>query len=187
MLSVFSRLLEKLGHDQISNYLKMYKMCSNFQHAFLKMHSTLTSLLNVTDSCFSNINNRKINISIFLDLKKAFDTVDHEILISKLTKYGVVGTPLRWFTSYLTDRKQYCQIDGHKSSLKSVHCGIPHGSCLGPLLFILYVNDFEQCLKKCTANMYADDTSVTYSAENIDELCNDLKTEVDNIAVVTAE
>ena len=82
-------------------------MFSNCQHAFLKMHSTLTSLLNVTDSWFSNINNRKINISIFLDLKKAFDTVDHEILISKLTKYGVVGTPLRWFTSYLTDRKQY--------------------------------------------------------------------------------
>ena len=148
VLSVFLRLLEKLGHDQISNYLKMHKMCSNCQHAFLKMHSTLTSLLHVPDSWFSNINNRKINISIFLDLKKAFDTMDHGILISKLTKYGVVGTPLRWFISYLTDRKQYCQIDGHKCSLKTVHCGIPQGSCLGPLLFILYANDFEQCPKK---------------------------------------
>ena len=146
------------------------------------MHSTLTSLLNVTDAWFSNINKRKINISVFLDLRKAFDTVDHGILLSKLTKYGVVGTPLRWFTSYLTNRRQYCQVNGHKSSLKSVHCGIPQGSCFGPLLFILYVNDFEQCLNKCTSNMYADDTSVTCSAEDIDELCNDLRTEVDNIA-----
>ena len=151
MLSVFSRLLEKLGHDQVSNYLKMHKKFSKCQHAFLKMHSTLTSLLNVTDAWFSNIDKRNINISVFLDLKKAFDTVDHGILLSKLTKYGVVGTPLLWFTSYLTNRKQYCQVNGHKSSLKSAHCGIPQGSCSGPLLFILYVNDFEQCLNKCTS------------------------------------
>ena len=82
----------------------------------------------------------------------------------------------------MANRKQYCQVNGHKSSLKTVHCGIPQGSCLGPLLFILYVNDFEQCLNKCTTNMYADDTSVTCSAEDIDELCYHLRTEVDNIA-----
>ena len=128
------------------------------------------------------IDKRKLNISIFLDLKKAFDTVDHGILLSKLSKYGAVVTPLRWFASYLTDRKQYCQINGHKSCLKNVLCGIPQGSCLGPLLFILYVNNFEQCLEKCTANMYADDTSVICSAEGLTELCNDLKTEVSNIA-----
>ena len=171
VLSVFARLLEKIGHDQISNYLKMHKRFSSCQHAFLKMHSTLTSLLNVTDLWFSNIDKRKINISVFLDLKKAFDTVDHRILISKLSKYGIMGTPLRWFTSYVTDRKQYCQIDGHKSSLKTVHCGIPQGSCLGPLLFILYINDFKHCLTKCTTNMYVDDTSVTCSSEDIDQLC----------------
>ena len=92
------------------------------------------------------------------------------------------GTPLRWFTSYLTGRRKYCQINGHKSSLKTVHCGFPQGSCLGPLLFNLHVNDFEQCLKKCTSNMFADDTSVTCSAEDIYDLCNDLKAEIDNIA-----
>ena len=108
--------------------------------------------------------------------------MNHEILLSKVTKYDVGGTPLRWFTSYLTNRKQYCQVNGRKSSLKIVLCGIPQGSCLEPLLFILYVNDFEQCLNKCASNMYADDTSVTCSAEDIDELCNDLRTEVDDIA-----
>ena len=182
VLSVFSRLLEKIGHDQFSKYLKEHNKFAKCQHAFLKLHSTLTSLLSVTDTWFSNIDKRKLNISIFLDLKKAFDTVDHGILLSKLSKYGAVGTPLRWLASYLTDRKQYCQINGHKSCLKNVLCGIPQGSCLGPLLFILYVNDFEQCLEKCTAIMYADDTSVTCSAEDLTELCNDLKTEVGNIA-----
>ena len=181
VLSVFSRLLEKLGHDQVSSYMKEQKKFATCQHAFLKMHNTLTSLLNITDSWFSNVDKHRINISVFLDLKKAFDTVDHGILLAKLTKYGVAGTSLRWFTSYLTSRKQYCVLNGHKSSLKTVHCGIPQGSCLGPLLFILYVNDFEQCLKKCTPNMYADDTSVTCSGEDIYDLCNDLKAEIENI------
>ena len=147
--------------------------CSKCQHAFLKMHSTLKSLLNVTDAWFSKIDKRKINISVFLDLRKAFDTEDQGILLSKLTKYGVVGTPLLWFTSYLTYRKHCQQVNGHKSSLTAVHCGIPQGSCLGPFLFISDVNDFEQCLNKCTSDMYADETSVTCSAEDIDELCND--------------
>ena len=146
-----------------------------------KMHNTLISLLNITDSWFSNIDKRRINISVFLDLKKACDTVDHGILLSKLTKYGVVGASLLWFNSYLTSRKQYCVINGHKSSLKTVYFGIPQGSFLGPLLFILYVNDFEQCLKKKHPKMYADDTSITCSGEDIYDLCKDLKAEIDNI------
>ena len=133
VLSVFSRLLGKIGHDQFSKYLKEHNKFAKCQQAFLTLHSTLTSLLSVTDTWFSNIDKRKLNISIFLDLKKAFDTVDHGILLSKLSIYGAVGTPLRWFASYLTDRKQYCQINGHKSCLKNVLCGIPQGSCLGPL------------------------------------------------------
>ena len=161
--------------------MKEQKKFATCQHAFLKMHNTLTSLLNITDSLFSNVDKHRINISVFLDLKKAFDTVDHGILLAKLTKYGVAGTSLRWVTSYLTSRKQYCVLNGHKSSLKTVHCGIPQGSCLGPLLLILYVNDFEQCLKKCTPNMYADDTSITCSGEDIYDLCNDLKAEIENI------
>ena len=148
ILSVFSRLLEKLGHDQVSYYMKEQKKFATCQHAFLKMHNTLTLLLNITDSWFSNIDKRRMNISVFLDLKKAFDTVDHGIILSKLTQYGVVWTSLLRFNSYLTSIKQYFVINGHKSSLKTVHCGIPQGSCLGPLLFILYVNDFEQCFTK---------------------------------------
>ena len=186
ILSVFSKLIEKIAHDQLSTFLKEKSMLSKCQHAFRKLHNTLTSLLNVTDLWFLNADKRKINISIFLDLKKAFDTVDHKILLSKLSKYGIRGSPHQWFTSYLTDRIQYCQIRGSSSQQKKVKCGIPQGSCLGPLLFILYVNDFERCLQKSSTNIYADDTSITCSAKDIEELCNDLKTEGKNIARVDA-
>ena len=121
-------------------------------------------------------------MSIFLDLKKAFDTVDHDLLLAKLAAYGIVGGPHQWFSSYLTRREQYCQKGGQRSSRKVVKHGIPQGSCLGPLLFILYVNDFAQCLVKSSPNMYADDTSVTCSAKDIDTLCDDLRTELTNIS-----
>ena len=147
-------------------------MLSKCQHAFQKLHNTLTSLLNVTDSWFSNADKRKINISIFLDLKKAFDNADHKILLSKLSKYGIGGAPHQWFTSYLTDRIQDCQIYGSSSQQRKVQCGIPQVSCLGPLLFLLYVDDFERCLEKSSTNKYA----------VIEELCNDLKTQGKNIA-----
>ena len=96
------------------------------------------------------------------------------------SKYGVAGIPLWWFTSYLTNRKQYCQVSSKKSNCSLwYYSGL---SCLGPLLFVLHVNDFEQYLTKCTSHMCADDTSVTCSAEDIDELCTDLRVEVEHIA-----
>ena len=104
ILLVFSKLIEKIAHDQVSTFLKENSMLSKCQHAFQKLHNTLTTLLNVTDSWFSNADKRKINTSIFHDLKKALDTVDHKILLSKLSKYGIGGAPHQWFTSYLTDR-----------------------------------------------------------------------------------
>ena len=155
---------------------------SHCQHGFRQLHSTVTSLLNVTELWLSNIDRKKVNMSVFLDLKKAFDTVDHDLLLAKLAVYGIVGGPHQWFSSYLTRRERYCQIGGQRSSRKVVKHGIPQGSCLGPLLFILYVNDFAQCLVKSSPNMYADDTSVTTSAEDIDTLCDDLRTELTNIS-----
>ena len=155
---------------------------SHCQHGFRQLHCTVTLLLNVTELWFSNIDRKKVNMSVFLDLKKAFDTVDHDLLLAKLAVYCIVGSPHQWFSSYLTRREQYCQIGGQRSSREVVKHGIPQGSCFGPLLFILYVNDFAQCLVKSSPNMYADDTSVTCSAEDIDTLCDDLRTELTNIS-----
>ena len=126
----------------------------------------LTALIGVSDHWHSNIDNNKANFALFLDLKKAFDTVDHEILISKLAKYGITGIENNWYKSYLTNRSQYCSIDGQVSDIMEIDCGIPQGSCLGPLLFIIYLNDFEHCLEHSRANMYADDTEITISSNN---------------------
>ena len=93
---------------------------SHCQHGFRQLHSTVTSLLNVTELWFSNIDRKKVNMSVFLDLKKAFDTVDHDLLLAKLAVYGIVGGPYQWFSSYLTRREQYCQIGGQRSSRKVV-------------------------------------------------------------------
>ena len=97
-------------------------------------------------------------------------------------KTVILYHPYHWFHLYLTDRQQYCHINGDRSSQKHVQCGIPQGLCLGPLLFILYVNDFERCLENCTPNMYLDDTSVTCFAEDMEELCNNLQHELINIS-----
>ena len=169
-------------HDQVSKFMEDHGLFSHCQHGFRQLHSTVTSLLNVTESWFSNIDRKRVSMSIFLDLKKAFDTVDHDLLLAKLAVYGIVGGPHQWFSSYQTRREQNCHIGGQRLSRKVVKQGIPQGSCLGPLLFILYVNDFAQCLVKSSANMYADDTSGTFSVEDTDTLCDDLRTELTNIS-----
>ncbi len=126
----------------------------------------MTSLIVVSDHRYSNIEDRKANLCIFLDLKKPFDTVDHEILISNLLKYGVESKENNWIKSYLGSRSQYCSIDGHTdghvSDTLEIKYGIPQGSYLGPLLVMVYLNDFEHCLKHSKANTYADETRSQY-------------------------
>ena len=180
VISIFSRILEKIVHDQMVEFLQ--PIFTKNQAAFRKLYSTVTSLINSTDSWYSTIDRKEVNLAIFLDLKKAFDTVDHTILLVKLEKYGIRGITGDWFTSYLRNRKQFCTVDGHKSSAKMVTCGIPQGSCLGPLLFIIYLNDFETCLELSKASMYADDTHVTITSNNLENLLENAQRELLNIS-----
>ena len=131
---------------------------TNNQYALRKLYSTIMSLINSTEHWLENADNRKLNMTVFMDLTKAFDTVDHKILIDKLFKYGIKGKEREWFKSYLSGRKQFCSVNGHRSKTEEVLCVIPQGSCLGPLLFIVYLNDFEGWLDLSKANMYADNT-----------------------------
>ncbi len=105
-----------------------------------------------------------------MDFFKAFDTVNHQILLSKLYKYGIRGIQLAWFSDYLTNRFQYVKIGNVESDLLKITCGIPQGSTLGPLLFILYVNDMPNCSKKLSFRIFADDTNIFYSSPSIDEI-----------------
>ena len=123
-----------------------------------------------------------MNLAIFLDLRKAFDTVDHSILIKKLNSYGIVDRTRDWFESYLTNRTQFCILNGNKSKQRRVTCGIPQGSCLGPLLFIIYLNDFENSLQFSRASIYADDTNVTIASDDIQGMIDNASQEILNLS-----
>ena len=119
---------------------------------------------------------------VFLDLKKAFDTVDHEILLTKLFVYGIQGTAYNWFKSYLDNRKQQCFVNGSLSNVTSIKCGVPQGTILGPLLFILYINDLPNCLLHSQSRMYADDTSLSYAAQDTNRIETCLNEDLDRIS-----
>ena len=123
-----------------------------------------------------------INGVLFLDLKKALDTVDHEILLRKLEYYGVESTAIEWFRSYLSNRQQVCYVDGVTSSLEYVTCGVPQGSILGPLLFLVYVNDIAKCLDYGVARLFADDTNVTFSGCTLPTLHKEMTKDLKGIA-----
>ena len=116
---------------------------------------------------------------VFIDLQKAFDTVDHDILCKKLQIYGVQQRELSWFRSYLSNRKQFCRVNGVASGMRDVEVGVPQGSCLGPLLFLIYISDLPLSVRGSTVSMYADDTSLCHRALNMTHLNsainNDLK------------
>ena len=122
-----------------------------------------------------------INGVVFLDLKKAFDTVDHNILLSKLERCGVRGTALKWFQSYLYGRKQVCRINNTESSKTNLHCGVPQDSNLGPLLFLIYINDLPHCLQTTTASMFADDTNLSCTGRTSADIEYKINKDLDNI------
>ena len=164
--SVFARTLERLVHDQLSEFLTANNILTSSQAAFHKLNSTTISLISSTDNWHENMDNNKMSLTIFLDLRKAFDTVDHNILIKTLNSYAIVDRTGGWFESYLSNRTQFCTLNRNKSKQRKVTCGIPQGSCLGPLLFIIYLNDFENSLQYSRASIYADDTNVTIASDD---------------------
>ena len=175
ILCTISKIFEKIVHDQGVDYFAENKMLVKSQSVCRKLHSTVTSLIKSTDDWISNIDSKKLNLTLFLDLEKPFDTVNHKILLDKLETYGVKETELMWFRSYLNERKQFCSVNGQNSKSMKVLCGIPQGSCLGPLLFIICLNDFEDFLQFSSTSMYADDTHTTISAKDTEELIRKLR------------
>ena len=175
-------MLERLTHDQLFEFLKTNIIITCNQAAFRKLYSTITSLISSADLWYENINHSNANLIIFLDLKKAFDTVDHDILLKKLRAYGIRGKGGGWFESYLNNREQLCSLNVRHSKTRNVACGIPQGSCLGPLLFIIYLNDSEKCLEFSWATIYADDTNITIASDDSVKLIENAHQKLSNLS-----
>ena len=144
-------------------------------------HSTLTALIDITDNWYLNIDDGLTNAILFIDLKKAFDTIDHEILLSKLELYGFKGVSLNLFRDYLSDRTQVTVINNVNSETSFISCGVPQGSILGPLLFLLYINDLPNCNLLSDVRMYADDTNLTFASKDPNELFSSLTHDLSNV------
>ena len=171
LLQSLSKVLEKLVDSQLRRYLKYQDVLYSKQFGFRGRRGCDQALLLFTDFAKKHISRGNKVLTAFLDLKKAFDTVDHEILLQKLMMYGVGGVANDWFRSYLGDRKQLVKIpSGEKSGFKIVNLGVPQGSVLGPLLFLLYMNDLAFCVPEFQTILFADDTSLSLAGQNYDQI-----------------
>ena len=166
LLPLPGKLLEKVVHAQLSSFLEKNKVISEKQGGFRKGFSTSTSIADLTDELFTNINKGLVSLAAFIDLRKAFDTVDHTILLSKLKCYGVSRNNLEWCTNYLSNRSQSTLANGVLSPEHKITCGVPQGSVIGPLFFILYVNDIQSAIRGSRTQLYADDTVIYAAGED---------------------
>ena len=173
--------MERIVYNQLESSLVKTNIFFEYQFGFRKGHSTEQAILEITDSLKTAIGKKEITCGLFLDCSKAFDTVNFEILLSKLDKYGVRGTQHDWFKSYLTNRKQYVRMGKSDSDMLTMTCGVPQGSTLGPLLFLIYINDMPNCSNKLQFRLFADDTNVFYSNSSIDEVESVMNIEIEKL------
>ena len=141
LLSVFSKIIERLMYTRLLNFINKHKILNKLQFGFRNNHSTFMALIILIETLVNALDSGKCAVGIFLDFHKAFDTVNHCILLDKLYCYGIRGTAYEWLVSYLSSRQQSVVYNGQKSELKLIRCGVPQGPILGHLLFLLYIND----------------------------------------------
>jgi len=170
LLSVFSKILEKLMYDRLNNYLNKQAILYTYQFGFQKNKSTHMALICLMDKLVTALDSGEFAIGIYMDFSKAFDTVDIDILLQKLYFYGIRGPAYDWFLSYLSGRKQYVACNSVNSSTRSIHFGVPQGSNLGPLLFLIYINDLAYVSSRLFSILFADDSNFFLTGTNPDTM-----------------
>ena len=175
LLSIINKIMEKLIAKRVLKFLNEHEILYEYQFGFRENYSTTLAITEIVENLLTELQNGKLVAGIYLDLSKAFDTVDHNILLDKLEHYGIRGNPLKWFKSYLQNRQQYTVVNGKKSNLQHVQYGVPQGSVLGPLLFLLYTNDIVMAVGKNKLRLFADDSNVFVTADNATTLQQKMK------------
>ena len=182
ILSIISKILEKVICKQVEKYLTESDLLFNYQSGFRRKFSTETCLLHLTDYIRFNMDKGNLVGMVLLDLQKAFDTVNDDILLMKLEALGLTESAVTWFSSYLSDRHQLVDVSGTFSAEASITCGVPQGSILGPLLVLIYVNDMPAVLRHKLL-LYADDSAILVSGKLKTEIESTLSSELEIVSV----
>ncbi|MEL7309811.1 MAG: reverse transcriptase family protein, partial [Pseudomonadota bacterium] len=170
LLSFVDKIFEKLISVRLYEYLMNIDFFCRNQYGFRTHHSPEYALLSLLDRVYKNIDSKKNVLLISVDLRKAFEVIRHNILIKKLENVGIGGSELRWFSSFLENRKHRTFVNDILSEPLYMKTGIPQGSCLGPLLFLIYINDINQVFDENEINIFADDTVIIITGDNIDQM-----------------
>ena len=182
-ISTLTQIFEKLICKQLVNYLEKHEIPYKFQFDFRKGHSTSQAIAEIADNLRNAIDNNLYSCGVFLDFSKAFDTVNHTILLKKMEQYGIRGVSLQLFANYLANRQQYVQMGNTVSSEQTMTCGIPQGSSLGPVLLLIYINDLPNCSSALTFRIFSDDTNVFASARDLKTLEKIVNSELKKVKI----
>ena len=186
LLPYLSKIFEKVVFSRLINHISTNNILTPYQFGFQKNTSTLDALIHFTELMYDSLNSRKTCLNVLIDFSKAFDTVNHDILLRKLHRYGVCGSALLWFESYLKDREQFVSIGDMSSDIKISNISVPQGSVLGTILFLVYVNDLPNISDAFSPTMFADDCTLSViglDIENITAICNSELAEFESWAV----
>ena len=175
------RPISLLSNKRLYTFLNNNNHIYNLQFGFRQQYSTSHPLINITENIRKALDDGNIGCGVFVDLQKAFDTVDHQILLAKLNHYGIRGVSNDWFKSYLSNRNKYVSINGFDSGLTTINCGVHQGSVLGPLLFLLYTNDLNQAIKFCKVHHFAYDTNLLCLSNSIKKLNKLVNTDLNHL------